>query len=89
MIIANATITRIDAPPTIGVDGSRTYVEGASTSIRCCWQDPKTGRKWILGAAVEDATAALYLDGNQAAMFPMESRVVVQVDGESGTRMYP
>ena len=87
-MLTNATITRIDGAPAVLPDNSRVYTEGASTSVRCSWQDPKTGRKWILGAAVSDANAVLYVEGNQSAVFALEGRALIQVDGESSARLY-
>ena len=87
-MLTNATIIRIDAAPAVLLDNSRVYSEGASTSVRCSWQDPKSGRKWILGATVADANAALYVQGNQTAAFELEGRALIQVDGESDPRLY-
>ena len=89
MVITNATIIRID---TLGAYdqsiAARPLVAGAAITLRCSWQDPKSGRKWVLGAAVKDATAVLYLDGNQESLFTIEGQVVVLVDGETTARTY-
>lgn len=87
-MLTNATILRIDRAPTVGLDNSRTYVEGASTDLRCSWQDPKTGRKWIIGAAIADANAVLYVPGDREADFQLDGRVLIQVDREAATRIY-
>ena len=85
-MLTNATILRIDTPGTPAGNGVVPLVTGAAISTRCSWQDPKSGRKWILGATVSDATAVLYVEGNVAVV--PGSVATLRVDGEVADRQY-
>lgn len=85
-MLTNATILRIDTPGIPAGNGVAALVTGPAIATRASWQDPKSGRKWILGATVSDATAVLYVEGNLAVA--PESIVTIRVDGESADRAY-
>jgi hypothetical protein len=87
-MLTNATILRIDAAAAKGPDGTETWTEGSAVSIRCSWQRPRTGQKWIEGAAIADAAAVLYVGGNRSGAIESNGRVLVRVDGESADRLY-
>lgn len=86
-MLTNGTITRIDAAPMQGPDGSCAFIEGAATEVRCAIDQPRTGQKWIVGAAIREASAVIYIQG-VAGPITVGGRVVVRVDGESADRLY-
>ena len=73
-------------PGVPAADGVATLVVGPAIAVEASWQDPKSGRKWILGATVSDATAVLYVEGNLPVA--SESVATIRVDGESADRSY-
>jgi hypothetical protein len=95
-MITNANLTRIDAPPTVAMDNSRTWVEGDSIAVRVAVDQPTTGQKWIVGAEIKEATAVMYVEKrggqdslNSGILSPSSGgRAVLMLDGDTVATMY-
>ena len=88
-MLTNATILRIDGAPAVLPDGSVVYVVGASTDVRCSWQQPNYRRMFAVGVALTEVSAVVYLAENQASLYPLTGRVLLRVDGETNkSRLY-
>lgn len=86
-MIVNATLSRIDTPSGATPAGGVTYATGAAVSVRCALTEPTYAQRYTLGAAIESATAVLYVPRAAVAAVAQGQRVVVAVDG-SAARTY-